>query len=559
MAVLPPVWHRARPPRSAQVARVAFACAALLLLARAVVPYSGELSNGFAAYYASAWLVAHGVDARDFYDDDWFRAQLPRAGITSVSDIYNVNPPTTSLLFLPLVPLSPRAADHVWVAVSLGLLVVALLLLWRTIAPLLALPPSSRAPAGLALAGLALVYSPVHFNLRQGQVYLLLLLLVVVALRAYVRGSERDERVLGLVLGLLLALKGAGILLWLAPVLDRRWRALAYGAGTAVTVALLAAPLLGLHAWRTYLARLPSLFDQPWTGVTAYQTLSSFVYHLTRAEPAFAPQPLVDAGWLARPLSSLLGGLVVVACVLAGWVVTRELDPARRRLLCFALLGVVAVPLQPVGEEHHYTLVLPSVWVALGTLSWTGLGCRGRAHLWLRLIPAVLGSLLLAAPIPFRSGALRDGWHALGAYPKLYGAALIALALASTLAAPPRAWPARIAARRAGVTRSVGRLRCMAWQGCRAVRRWTRPVAIDDVVMILARHGRDNPLLRCRSGRGILRRPRSSCRNPAAAHREDLVTVDCGAPVSRRSRRRCRASRAPASGVEAAVSGPGVR
>jgi hypothetical protein len=265
--------------------------------------------------------------------------------------------------------------------------------------------------------------------------------------------------VLGLALGLLVVLKGAGILLWLAPLLDRRWRALAYGAGTVATLALLTTPLLGLRAWWEYLERLPSLFDQPWTGVTAYQTLPSFVYHLTRAEPVYAPHPLLDAGWLARPLSSLVGGLVIIACVLAGWVMTREVDPARRRLLRFALLGAVAVPLQPVGEEHHYTLVLPSVWVALGTLSWTGADRWGRAHLWLRLMPAVLGSLLLAAPIPFRSDLLRDGWHALGAYPKLYGAALIALALAATLAAPPREWPARIDARRAQVARCVARLR----------------------------------------------------------------------------------------------------
>ena len=138
---------------STRLAWVLAALSAGLLLIHGLLPHGGELSNGFAAYYASAWLVADGADVGHFYDDDWFRAQLPRAGLPGIADIYNVNPPTTALIFLPLVPLSPPATDWLWLAACVLFLVAALIVLVRTLrevdgAPRRWCPPSSpRWPA----------------------------------------------------------------------------------------------------------------------------------------------------------------------------------------------------------------------------------------------------------------------------------------------------------------------------------------------------------------------------------------------------------------------------
>jgi len=76
-----------------------------------VWPAARATTNGFAAYYTAAHVLTHDPTAMErVYDDGWFAAQVERAGISGVYDIFNVQPPTMSLLLLPLVWLPPAAA-----------------------------------------------------------------------------------------------------------------------------------------------------------------------------------------------------------------------------------------------------------------------------------------------------------------------------------------------------------------------------------------------------------------------------------------------------------------
>jgi hypothetical protein len=285
------------------------------------------------------------------------------------------------------------------------------------------------------------VFNPVHENFRYGQAYLFMLLLTALAMRAYVHGRNRET---GIWLGVLMLAKSSGTLLWLAPLLDflkrltgrrptmRRptgtslrgpMRTVAWGVLTIVGGAILAAPLLGIRVWWEYIQWLPSLVNQRWTGVTAYQTTASLIHHLTKAEPTFSPHPLIDAGWLATPLAMLISTVILALAVLAGWRRSGMLPDRQLYLARFAMISALAVPLQPVGEEHHYALLLPAVFVSLTFV-------RRWPERWL----AIVGVVMLAAPLPFKDDAIRDGWLALLAYPKLYGALLVAAGLAVTMA-----------------------------------------------------------------------------------------------------------------------------
>jgi hypothetical protein len=72
-----------------------------------------------------------------------------------------------------------------------------------------------------------------------------------------------------------------------------------------------------------------------------------------------------------------------------------------------------------VAQEYAYTLLLLPVAVALGRCAEMTGGGRWRTA-WLAIAIA-----LLAAPLPYRDAAFENGWLALLAYPRVYGAWLL--------------------------------------------------------------------------------------------------------------------------------------
>lgn len=363
-----------------------------------VVDAAVRPSNGFVAYYTAARLVKDGADVSRFYDDAWFRSAIVQYA-PAVNDIYNVSPPTTALLLLPLAGLSYAGARIAWTSFNLVCFVGAgIWLIWESDLRGLWVP---------SFAVFMLVYQPVYANFAQGQAYALLLAWLVVAWYGY-----RHQRawLLGISLGLITVFKTAGVLLWLLLLIRRRWRALAWGTLTVLVVSLASLPWLGLNAWRTYFSLLPRLSAQPEMAVTAYQTQFSFFRHMLTFDQRWNPAPLVQAPALGAWLPWL--GVAVIAGISAYVAYSTDRDD-----LAFATFVLAAVILSPVSADYHYTLLLLPIailaaWVRKRAWSWPGF---------------VLGisAILIAANLPYQSPRLAAGALALLAYPKLYGAFLL--------------------------------------------------------------------------------------------------------------------------------------
>ena len=215
--------------RLAAPARLLAVALLLLFIWWVALPAATRPTHGFSAYYTAARLVLEGQDPARFYDDDWFREQTVRLGFAGAEDIYNVNPPTAALLLLPLAGLTPQVARAIWTGLNLLCLGLALAGLLRlTCGDALAsvgvlggardLPPAGRTARrrrvgqdALTAGGLALLvlFQPAREEVRLGQAYALLLLGEVALLWAYL---ARRERTAGLLLGLLLGVKTAGLL-----------------------------------------------------------------------------------------------------------------------------------------------------------------------------------------------------------------------------------------------------------------------------------------------------------------------------------------------------------
>lgn len=355
---------------------------------------------GLVAFYTAARLVREGIGVERFYDDEWFQTQVRRVTPT-VRDIYRPNPPTAVLMGWPLVGLGMDyvGARWVWSAFSTACVLGAAGLLMR-VAGLRGVGPP------LVLAGL-LSYHPWKADLALGQVYGLLLGLLTLAWYGY-----RWDRpvVLGTALGLMLVLKATGFLLWPFLAVQRRWRALAWAAGTALAVIGLSLPWLGTAAWRAYGSVLLHLTDHPSLAVTAYQTQLGFCRHLFAPDPVWNPAPLGTAPWLSDLLwvASVLGflGGSLYAAGVGG-----SSDAA------FAAFTVAGVILNPYALDYHYTLLVLPILVLLTSV------LRRPAGPTMTILTAAI--LLTFLNLPYRSPALAVGAWAFLAYPKLYGAWLL--------------------------------------------------------------------------------------------------------------------------------------
>ncbi|MBI2569010.1 MAG: DUF2029 domain-containing protein [Candidatus Schekmanbacteria bacterium] len=390
-------------------------------------------THGFVAYYAAARLVTEGAETHQFYDDDWFRRQVARFE-SGASDIYNLNPPTTALLAIPVAALEHRAARRLWTVLSALCLAVAL----RCLVHETGMPQLQALP----FAAFALLVQPVHANLRYGQAYLVMLALLTTAWYGY---RHARPAVCGSALGALLVLKMAGSLLWPLLLLRRRWRELGWSAATVCVIVLASLPWLHRHAWEVWLELLPSLSLKPELAVTAYQTQSGLLRHLLVPDLRWNPAPWLPAPALEPALrrlgAAVILGLSVTAALWPGPGPRASMprqprraarpaarpEPERRRAdLLFAAFTAAGIILSPVSLDYHYALLLIPMAILAADLR--------SSDSWPPRALLAAAMALIGLDLGYGSLGTAGGPIALLGYPKLYGAWLLwGLALCRSL------------------------------------------------------------------------------------------------------------------------------
>jgi hypothetical protein len=284
--------------------------------------------------------------------------------------------------------------------------------------------PSAIHPL-LVLAAVTTGYLPIRDNLRQGQCYTLIFFLLCLVFFCALRSGSRGAFAAGVPLGLMLVLKTAGVWLWPLLLLSRRWPTLLAAAGTAVVLVVLASPLVGWAAWNAYFIELPRLGADPSRYVTAYQTVTSLMGHLFVFDAQWSPAPIANAPALATFLKVFVSGAVFVPSLCLQRLDSRDLG---KRALSLGMLSSPIVSMAPVAEGYHYVLVLPSLVVAFWWAARQGVGPVS----WL-VLSAI--TLLLIVPLHyFATPSFKDGWRAVFAYPRVYGALALWTWLAVALA-----------------------------------------------------------------------------------------------------------------------------
>ncbi len=381
----------------------------IFLLSRAVVPANERMVRGFAAYYTASVLLAQGKLGPQSYNNQWFTEQVHAEVDQSVDEILAPTLPTVSLVAMPLIFMPPQAARDVWTWLNFFVLLAALGLLTAVFRQ----PDQAQQPAPrwLTLAALAFMFPPVAANFHEDQAIILFFCLFVIALWSLIKGQDW---LAGTALGLAFILKTTGFSLWLLLLVHRRWKAVAWGGIAVVAVLALSLPWIGLDTWQAYLRAVGDVTNSPIRAVTAYQTTAGFFTHLFHFDPVWNPAPVSHQPALAFILTTSITLLALAVTIWHG----RKASV----LTFFAALVPLSVILLPVAEEHHFIVMLISIFVLVDNLlKFPRKGGFYRLE-WLLLSSAII---LLVSPIPYENSGLSAGWPALLAYPRLYGGWLI--------------------------------------------------------------------------------------------------------------------------------------
>ncbi len=331
-----PTTGRVRPAFVAQAALVGAAAAIYAL----VLGQGGLHHQDFGVYLNAARDVVHGQPLYSAFLHHPFPDPTLRPAY--------IYPPSFALLVAPLGLLPDGAAAAAWMAIEQASLAVAVVIVLRW------LRPTSWAIAALLVA--TLTFYPLWVDVVQGQVNLLVLLLVMVGIVGVLRGTPA----LGAAIGAAAALKLTPLILVVFLLLDRRFRAAAFVLGGFATVTS-AGALLRFHDSVAYVGQvLPALASG--TAFYANQSLAGMLDRTLGSNPYTQP-------WIALPWVPML--VLATAAILIGWWwwQTRGHTAPSRAAAFIPLIPLLST----VTWTHHLVILLPVIWfsvIALAERDW---------------------------------------------------------------------------------------------------------------------------------------------------------------------------------------------
>jgi hypothetical protein len=371
---------------------------ALILSAYFIYNLKGSIdkpTQGFASYYTASKLLINGERVENFYSDDCFSSKVENY-VNGIYEIYFVNPPTTSLILIPLSPFDYKAARTSWIIFNVFLLIFSIWFLIKGF-------DFTREWLPIVII-LFLLFQPLYANIDFAQAYILIFFLFVVSWNAF---RSDNQTLLGILIGIMIVLKSAGLVLPILLITQKKWRSIFWMMATIISISLISLPWIGIESWFVFGEKLFQLNSLPMLSVTAYQTIHSFFYHFFVFNQQWNPYPVINLPVLGILLS------VVISLVLSGTIIYYSYKQ-KNSDLSFAVFLIVGVILSPVSLDYHYVVLLLPILIFIKWLRESN-----KNFIWILLI---FFYALIAAWLPFSSDKITTGWLAIFAYPKLYGA-----------------------------------------------------------------------------------------------------------------------------------------
>lgn len=312
--------------------------------------------------YVQEWLSAKNHFAGvSVYEDQFEAIRRHRPDLSVERQMfltYNAHPPASVLAALPFGLTDYNTAHTAWNVLTFAAFAAGWLLVARELAG------AVRWWHLVPFLALCLWVEPVRANLIYGQISFVLGLLFAVGWAADRRGYPL---VAGFAAGLAAGLKLFPGLLLVYFVCARKWKAAGAMVVAAVGLNAVAAAVLGVSAFETYIREvLPAVkfFQSSMLNASLHGFWNRFAYAPDLASP-FGERPVFATAGLGVSL------LAVAAAVgWAGWRSRKENDPDRGWAV-----GIVALTLaSPIAWGHYYVmLVIP---FAVAATRWRAISAR---------------------------------------------------------------------------------------------------------------------------------------------------------------------------------------
>jgi hypothetical protein len=352
-----------------------------------------KCTNGFISGYTAANGLLKGEDVKTYYNNDDF-AQLVSQFCAETYDIYSPNPPTYSLMMIPLAVFNFSTAKVIWTIINL-------LMIWL-IARLI---KENLTKMGLVeILLVILLFQPLYTNLRFGQNYVFILLMVTLIWVGW-----KHDKTWMMVVGLVLMTGFKLGLVWLWPLLllNGKWKAIIYSGLTLLLIFAVSLPFIELETWAVFLDELSAVSSKESGAVTAYQTIPGFFRHLFTSHPDWNPVPIFEQPFLGGIFHKILTlGLIVASLVIS--------KLAKSKNLKIALIAIISVITSPFTLDYHYPVLIIAFLLIYEVL-------KDNKE---KLI-VLVAYACIALPLPYKNSMLSEGYLSLLAYPKLYGAIVL--------------------------------------------------------------------------------------------------------------------------------------
>jgi len=312
-----------------------------------------SLITDFPNLYLSAQLAHQGYDTSRMYEWIWQQREKDHRAIqVRVIGLIPVTPFST-LAIWPLTAVPPLTAKRIWIVLNLMLLFP---IGWFL-----------HSMTGLGYRRIAIALAlcfPLYRNLEFGQVYVLLLLLVVAACWAYLRGLDA---LAGSLVAIAAACKIFPILLFVLLLRRRAWRALAWGTITGLGAVSLSVLAFGWNVHRTYLNEvLPwALHGEAMPPYLFTTSISGLLHLLFLPEPQWNPNPWHPSVQCYALLVPALQMLVLAPAIL---MADRKDRTPERIMLEWSALLTAALAISTIPALYNFVLMVLPICVVSSIL-----------------------------------------------------------------------------------------------------------------------------------------------------------------------------------------------